>query len=142
MSRSNLVINSLVFAGALPFIALLLLHFLPLLPGFGAMRLFDAYALVILSFLCGSHWGAGITGSGRLAPVFFVVTNVLVLLLWLTQQLLSSTVFHLLVLLELALLLALDHWLRRVGLLPSWYIATRIRITVIVALCMLAALVA
>lgn len=141
MSRSNLVINSLVFAGSLPFIGLLLLHFVPLLPGTDAIGLFDAYALVILSFLCGSHWGAGITSSGRLAPVFFVVTNLLVLLLWLTQQLLPASVFHLLVLLELGLLLAIDHWLQRVGLLPSWYIVTRIRITVIVALCVLAALV-
>ena len=140
MSRSNPVVNTLVFAGALPFIGLLLLHAVPLLPGFGATQMFNSYALVILSFLCGSHWGAGITGSGRLAPVFFVVTNVLVLVLWLTHQWLSSTAFQLVALLELGLLLAMDHWLQRAGLLPRWYLDTRIRITVIVALCVLVAL--
>ena len=80
-------------------------------------------------------------GNGRLAPLFFAVTNVLVLALWLTHQLLSDTVFQLLVLLELVLLLAMDHWLQRAGLLPRWYIATRVRITVIVALCVIAAVV-
>ncbi len=142
MARSNLVINTLVFAGALPFLALLLQQWVPLLPGIDAMRLFNGYALVILSFLCGSHWGAGINGSSRLAPVFFVITNVLVLLLWLTHEWLSAAVFQLVVLLELGLLLAMDHWLQRAGLLPQWYVVTRIRITIIVAFCVLAALVA
>lgn len=141
MSRSNLVINTLVFAGALPFIGLLLLQWLPLLPGLDATQLFNGYALVILGFLCGSHWGAGIVGSGRLAPVFYVITNVLVLLLWLMHEWLSTTMFQLIVLVELGLLLAMDHWLQRAGLLPQWYMATRIRITVIVAICVLSAVV-
>jgi hypothetical protein len=142
MSRSNLVINTLVFAGSVPFIGLLLLQWVQLLPDLDSRQLFNSYALVILSFLCGSHWGAGIVGSSRLAPVFFVITNVLVLLLWMTHQWLSTAVFQVVVLVELGLLLAMDHWLRRAGLLSQWYMDTRMRITVVVAACVMTALAA
>jgi len=129
------LVRLLVFAGALPFIACTLLVLLPLLPSGDVRTLFDSYALVILSFLCGAHWGQGIAARG-IAPLnLFLVSNALVLLLWLAHAFLPATPFLLLVLLELWLLLWIDRCLYASELIDQWYYITRIRITLIVAIC-------
>jgi hypothetical protein len=58
-------------------------------------------------------------------------------LLWLCHVLLSGTPFLLLALLALLLLLVIDSRLYAHGLIDQWYYLTRVRITVIVAICVL-----
>lgn len=136
------LVRLLVFAGALPFIACTLLVLLPLLPAVDVRSLFDSYALVILAFLCGAHWGQGIAARGTAPLNLFLASNALVVLLWLTHAFLPATPFLLLVLLTLALLLWIDHRLYASELIDYWYYLTRIRITLIVAICVVLVLLA
>jgi hypothetical protein len=136
------LVRLLVFAGALPFIACTLLVLLPLLPAVDVRALFDSYALVILAFLCGAHWGQGIVARGTAPLNLFLVSNALVLLLWLAHAFLPATPFLLLVLLELWLLLWIDRCLYASELIDQWYYITRIRITLIVAICVVLVLLA
>lgn len=132
----SLLVRCLVYAGALPFIATAALVMLPpLLPGLDAAALFASYALVILSFLCGVHWGQGLAAQGRVPLNLFVLSNALVVLLWLAHAFLTPTVFLALVLLELLLLLWIDRRLFTDGLIDPWYYRTRIRITLLVFSC-------
>jgi hypothetical protein len=137
MPAYSSLVRVLVFAGALPFLASALLVQLPLLPGFDALALFRTYALVIVSFLCGVHWGQGLAARGAAPLNLFLASNALVLLLWLASALLPVNMFLLLVLVELALLLWIDRRLFRHELIDHWYYITRIRITLIVATCVL-----
>lgn len=132
----KLLVRCLVYAGALPFVGTALLVLLPrLLPALDATALFTSYALVILSFLCGVHWGQGLAVQGRAPLNLFVLSNALVVLLWLAHAFLSATVFLALVLLELLLLLWIDRRLFSNGLIEPWYYRTRIRITLLVFIC-------
>ena len=142
MPKYSFLVRYLIFAGALPFFACTLLVLLPLLPRFDAQALFRSYALVILSFLCGAHWGQAIAARGKAPLNLFLASNGLVLLLWLAHVFLPGTPFLLLVLLELALLLRIDHRLRASELIDHWYYITRTRITLIVAICVVLVLLA
>ena len=136
------LVRLLVFAGALPFFASAVLVLLPVLPALDAVALFRSYALVILCFLCGAHWGQGLAAKGGAPLNLFLASNALVLLLWLGNAFLPASAFLLLVLLELVLLLGIDRRLFQHELIDHWYYVTRIRITLIVAACVLLVLLA
>jgi len=135
MFRHEYLVRFLVFAGVLPFVAAAALVLMPLLPGINARALFDSYLLVILCFLCGSHWGLGLALPGRLPLNVFLLSNAMVLLLWLSHLLLPASLFQLVALAVLLLLLWVDRRLHAAAVIHTWYFIARRRVTLLVALC-------
>jgi hypothetical protein len=133
MAGSTHLVHALVYAGAIPFIGLALLAHVPAVAELDPVVLFQSYALVIVSFLCGAHWGLGLAARGKAPLNLFLTSNALVVLLWLVHALLPAGAFMLLFCSELLVLLLIDRRLRSAGLLDPWYYVLRVRISAIVA---------
>lgn len=135
MPHYAVLVRTLVYAGALPFMGSALLVLLPLLPALDASGLFQRYLLVILTFLCGVHWGQGLAARGQLPVNVFLLSNALVVLLWLAEFFLPLRWFLLLALVVLGLLVWIDRTLHAVEAIDHWYYLTRQRISWIVGSC-------
>ncbi|MEM7619030.1 MAG: DUF3429 domain-containing protein [Pseudomonadota bacterium] len=127
----------LTYAGALPFV--ICMFFI----SFGISQVFylprfdhivSSYALVILSFLAGVHWGIYLYKEQDIPINLFVLSNVVTLFAWFAF--LFTTLFWQLVIFSLsfALLLRVDYSLFRQSLITLDYFQTRCNVTSIVIL--------
>jgi hypothetical protein len=132
----------LAFAGAFPFVAAAIL----LVEGSSAPELLawvrtavTAYALIILSFMAGTHWGQALGGVQSRVNLF-LASNAVALAGWFAFLLLEPRLFFAVVAVLFAALLMIDRGLAAEGLIPPGYAGTRTVVTalVIVSLALIA----
>ena len=126
--------HTLIFAGALPFIAgaLLLLAGINTLPLAGSvMDAMAAYGLVIVIFLTGIHWGQQLS-LGKAAAGLFISSNVIAVMVWLCWIFLSPRIFMAVLTVPLTVLLFIDLMLNRNNVIGHDYFRSRLIITTVV----------
>jgi len=130
--------HRLAWAGSLPFVAcaLLALGKLGWLDGLGGpLRVANLYAVVILAFMAGSHWGQGLTDTAARSP--WLPSNAVALAAFFAALLLAPVPQ---VLVNAALFGALalfDHGQWRAGRIDDRYWATRWQVSAVVIACLL-----
>jgi len=130
----------LTYAGALPFVACALLPFVGIerlpLPGSGwYMQLEDvlfSYGLVIASFMAGTLWAVGLREPGRGVPPLLPLSNVLVLVVFISALAAPGVVALAVQAIVFVLLLWADGRLFAAGLIGRDYWVLRQRVTAIV----------
>ena len=141
--NSRLVYSVLSYAGALPFLACALLPYAGL-ASLGPLGEVNAvlvgYGLAIASFLAGAHWACELTAPAKAGLPLFVLSNLAVVITWLTA-LAAPPFFALLEQLAVfVLLLCIDSRLFTGGVIDEHYWRLRKRITAIVLLALLISL--
>lgn len=96
-----------------------------------------SYALAIISFLCGIHWGVALLCPEKAPVNLFVLSNVLVLAVWLCFLLDCAGVFYVLSIIVLAVLLWVDKRLFRRSVFSRLYYQLRKQVTAVVVVCLL-----
>lgn len=135
----------LAYAGALPFVACALLPVtgiveLPLLGSLQAVA--GSYAIVIVSFMAGTHWGHALADPAGPRPGLLLVSNAVTLAAWFAFLLAPLPLVLVVCAAAFALLLLVDYRLRRSGTHARTYLRTRRNVTTIVIVALgLAALV-
>lgn len=134
MSRpvSRPLTKVLTYAGALPFL-LLLLPGLPVLDQATRLSAFLAYGAVIAGFMAGALWG--LVHREEEPPVVpVIVSNILALAAWISLLIMPGQVALAVQFCAFLGLLAVDRQLAGRGLEQDWYWQLRLRITGIVCL--------
>ena len=124
----------LPFAGTLPFVmgALFLLFGVDQIPYFGSIdRVVLSYALAIISFMAGVHWGHYVSGA-RTRVNLLVSSNVVTLGAWFGFLLLPKFYFCLLLMVLFVVLLSIDGHLRSAARIDAAYMKMRRAVTSIV----------
>lgn len=125
----------LAYAGALPFVACSLLAHtdLPGLPALGSYeRISAVYALVIVSFMAGTHWGNYLMMQSESPVNLLLTSNVITIVVWIVF--LSTGIMTTLWVSAAAFLVLLwvDYKLFQSGLITQNYIVVRRNVTAIV----------
>lgn len=134
MPETN-VYQTLTYAGALPFLACALLPFAGIteLGPLGAWdQVLVMYGLAIASFLAGTHWAFELARPGSFALSLFIVSNVLVLAVWLAALVAVPAIALAVQCIAFLVLLRVDGAVAAAGGTPPGYFAMRQRITFIV----------
>ena len=124
----------LAMLGTLPFIAsaVLAVSAFRLGPVDLPSVLAASYGLAIVCFLCGVHWATYLYKGNETPVNLFVVSNIVVVIVWGTFLLLGQTTFTLLTqMLAFAFLLEVDRQLSLTGLISSGYFRVRLHATLI-----------
>jgi len=132
----------LAYAGALPilFCALCLAAGISALPVLGDVEsILSAYALVIASFMAGSHWGQHLEMDGAWSSRLPLLSNSLALLGWIGFLVLPFQALTLLFAALFVVLLLIDRRLFRQEIISAGYYRTRKGVTTVVVLALLAA---
>ena len=130
----------LAYAGTLPFIGCAVALSLGLNAQLDSAWLIHAlcsYGLLIVSFMCGVHWGTYLYKHQHCSVNLFITSNLIILLCWfcvLTEQPLAMLVSQLI---AFASLLMLDYSLYKKQIISIAYFKTRSYVSLIV-MCMLA----
>lgn len=129
--------NMLAYLGAFPFVgtALLMSMGINAIPLVGS--LFSAitiYALIIATFMAGSHWGQQLGFSDNWRLKLQIVTNMQAVGLWLSYLWLSDSWLMLVLVTSFLVSLWLDQQLKQARLIEASYWQTRLKVTIIVAL--------
>lgn len=122
----------LAYAGTIPFVfgAMCLAAGVQHLPVLGAVdSMLSVYALIILSFLSGTHWGQHLHTSGVCARSLAIVSNIMAVVLWLGFLLLSFKVLLGLFVLAFVLLLLIDQRLLKNEMISKKYFDTRLLVS-------------
>ena len=134
----------LTYAGALPFIACtVFLHFnineIPIIDGLidaEIEEILGIYALIIVSFLAGAHWGQQFFIKGVWHRALPLASNLIAIILWLGYLSLSLKAMLFLFIAAFILLLWIDYRLFKQASLTHNYFKTRCIVTSIVILCL------
>ncbi|MFW5655115.1 MAG: DUF3429 domain-containing protein [Roseicyclus sp.] len=129
-------------SGLLPFLwGALTAHLPGLAPAwlparFSGGLVLQGYGIVILSFMAGVIWGFGTRAARRQATLFYVVS--VMPPLWAFFAATGAVGPSLAALLAgFVALLAVDYAAARAGLAPEWWMALRLLLTGVVALCLI-----
>ena len=131
----------LMYAGTIPFIfsAVLLglsIHDFPLLGSIEKVLI--VYALVISSFLAGSHWGQHLQiKKGQWNLHLSILSNVIAVVLWLGFLLLSFKILMIMFAATFFVLLIIDYRLFQMDLITRHYFQTRFFVSLIVIMSLL-----
>ena len=139
MVDSN-IYKTLTYAGGLPFVACALLPFAGItdLGPFGTWeRVLVTYGLAIASFLAGTHWAFELARPGSHAVSLFVVSNVVVLAVWLAALVAAPVIALAVQCVAFIVLLRVDTAVAATGGTPSDYLVLRQRITAVVLVALL-----
>jgi hypothetical protein len=129
------------YAGLIPFIVFSIGCWIPLPYVTNAPAILIAYAAVILSFMGAVHWGVAMAGADQQKGRYFVASVVPALLAW--PALLLPHAFALVIVLTGFIgLYAYDRSVASAQSLPGWYIPLRTRLTTVVSICLVGALLA
>lgn len=136
----------LAYAGALPFVATALFSYFdpeswPWLVHV-PRHFILTYALVILSFMCGVHWGTYLYKQEECPINLFLISNMVVIALWLGLILPMFFWKILIAILGFAILLAIDYILFKRQIITPDYWRTRRNVTAIVIVSLLIVLAA
>jgi hypothetical protein len=137
--NSHKLVTTLTYAGTVPLIA----WPIGLLLSRPASEFWNQpllnYVLVIISFMAGTVWDAtrNLTSvTPRQKNCLLMLSVTLALLPWLLNSVLRPDQDIFVSVILFLTLLIVDNWRWRLGLLPSWYIALRFRVTAIVCVCL------
>jgi hypothetical protein len=140
MHNQETVAKVLGYAGLIPFVVFSIGAWLPL-PFVGyPVDYLVAYAAVILAFMGAIHWGAAMAGPKGMRARYLVASVIPALVAWITLLLPQSTAL-LVLLAGFVSLYAFDRATSRLQDFPDWYVPMRLRLTTVVALCLVIALV-
>lgn len=138
MSR---IVPVLMYLGVLPFVAgiaaiLMALPSPSYLPDWAT--LVASYALVILSFMCGVHWGLALSAKEVLPVDLFLASNIITLGGWITFLLVEPMIVFQVSAIGFVVLLGIDWRLRESGVLSEAYLVHRRWVTLIVVVSLFA----
>ena len=125
----------LMYAGAIPFVfcAICLSTHIHQWPLLGPVeKILGMYGLVILSFLAGSHWGQHFQMRCFWHRTLPILSNVIVVLLWLGTLLLSFKMLLAMFVTVFVILLLIDYHLLQHDLISKHYFHTRLFASTIV----------
>jgi len=127
----------LAYLGSIPFVgtALLMSMGINAIPIVGS--LFPAvsiYALIIATFMAGSHWGQQLNFSDKWRFKVQLVTNIQAVGLWFSYLWLSDSGLMLMLITSFLVSLWLDQQLKQAQLIEESYWQTRVKVTIIVVL--------
>lgn len=137
--------SALAMAGTLPFVACALLPLLGVdsVPPLGPLdAVASSYALAIIAFLAGAHWGNYLAAREQSPLNLFVSSNVIFLFAWIAfvgASLAGAIVAQLIAFL---LLLLIDYRLKGKGIISNHYFRTRATATAIACVSLLVVLIA
>ena len=132
--------NLLGWLGVIPFMLGAVCSYEPIFGGFFPAQILIFYAAVVASFLGAVHWGAVIQGAQHPISTIQLIYSVIPgLLAWCIIAFLGPV----------AALNGLggvfigafvtDRWFFNRGLLPIWYIKLRVKLTIVVCICLFSA---
>ncbi len=138
MTKKSLAIT-LTYLGAIPF-------YLSLFIGSWSIKALDVhyeqivltYGAIIVSFICGIHWGVYLFKDAPLN--LFIHSNIVALIAWVAALLEKNTGIVVLILCFVYLLI-IDKILTNTKILEEWYMQLRLNITLLVVLSLGGALV-
>jgi Protein of unknown function (DUF3429) len=138
--EENRLVKVLPFLGMVPFLfgsaAVCLSFQLPF--GLEPVAFLSSYGLVILGFMAGVHWGQHLSGIGSSLSLP-LASNAFALAAWFGWLFLDPKWYFLLLAGLFMLLLAVDAGLRGSGTISTSYWRTRLQVTIIVTVALIAA---
>lgn len=129
----------LAWLGSLPFLACALLaltDFGWLAAVGGPLRIGNLYAVVILAFMAGSHWGQGLGSGSTRSP--WLPSNAVALAAFFAALLLPQTAQALVHAALFVALAGFDYGQWRAGIIDRAYWSTRLQVSTVVVACLLA----
>lgn len=127
----------LMYAGTLPFLACAILPFVGIthLPQLGTFEEVAAvYALVIATFMAGTHWGLYLGCDKNSPENLFIHSNIITVVLFFTFLLANDRVILLVSIVAFLYLLVRDYTLQKKSVLSQHYWRSRCYVTAIVCL--------
>ena len=135
MSGNKNIPKILGYSGLIPFITFSIGSWLPSPYHSYSVTILISYAAIILSFMGAIHWGAAMANKEKTHNRYYLTSIIPALAAWLS--LLVPEIFSLFILLTgFALLISYDIAVEKSQDFPAWYIPMRIRLTIIVLLCL------
>ena len=137
--QENKLYTLLTYAGALPFIACALLPFAGIdeWENVGSFEyIARLYALAIVSFVAGSHWGTYLYNRESSPANLFVTSNVVVLAAWFAFLFTIPVLTQFVLLLSFLYLLFIDYNLYKSGVIAPYYFRMRANVTFVVCICL------
>jgi len=135
------IYSILTYAGALPFIACALLPLIGVraIQQIGSVDYIAAvYALTIVSFMAGVHWGMALDQQRTEWPVnLFLSSNAVTIMAWLAFLTTTPKITLIMGILAFLYLLWVDERLYSLNLLTAHYLQTRRRVTALVVISLL-----
>ena len=139
MSGNEKIPIILGYSGLIPFITFSIGSWLPSPYSSYSETIIITYAAIILSFMGAIHWGAAMSNKETRHNRYYLTSIIPALAAWLS--LLVPEIFSLFILVTgFALLISYDIAVEKPQGFPAWYIPIRIRLTIIVLLCLASAL--
>ena len=127
--------NLLTYSGTLPFIGCAIAMKLPSIIT-NVNFIASAYGAVIISFLCGIHWGIYLFFSSRCSRNLLISSNFIALVAWSLLIIPFHSLCFLIQVLCFIYLLIIDIKLRDAAVLPEWFYRLRRNATIIVVSCL------
>ena len=135
--------NILGYAGLIPFIIFSVGCWIPLPYFSDVIQLLITYAAIILSFMGAIYWGVAIANinasANQQSNKHFLVSIIFALTAWLSL-LLPEVIALVILQVSFIVLIAYDLKVVKLQGLPDWYMRMRKRLTLIVELCLISAL--
>ncbi|BEV09238.1 MULTISPECIES: DUF3429 domain-containing protein [unclassified Methylophilus] len=132
--------KTLTFMGALPFAGAVVAQ-MQGMAHYHTGYLALTYGAVIISFLCGIHWGLFLNHAQDTRLNLLVTSNLLALLAWATLFFVVPVTQYLVQIAAFIVLWLIDRKLVAEGLIERWFYQLRTQITLLVTLCLCAMLV-
>lgn len=130
----------LAYAGAIPFIACVLLSLFQIetvLFDLSWLDILLSYSLAIICFMSGAHWGQSLAVDQTKGINLFIISNACTLAAWFSYLLLNQKLALLVHALIFGMLWLTDRKLRYNKIITAPYYHLRRRISLIVVLCLL-----
>ena len=139
LSGNNKIAHMLGYAGLIPFIVFSIGSWIEIPYLDNAVTILVAYAAIILSFMGAIHWGMAMSKTDNQQNKYYISSVIPALVAWIS--LLMPELYALMILLVgFSLLLSYDLAVEKSQGFPRWYAPMRIRLTFIVLLSLIIAL--
>ena len=130
------IFSYLTYAGVLPFVlgAFFLIFDIQEIPFLGTIeKILSVYGVMISSFLAGAHWGQHFQIKDSVWNFYLpVVSNIIVLVLWLSFLILSFKMLMAMFVIGFIALFVIDYYLAKMNVLTQHYLQTRLFVTIVV----------
>ena len=139
LSGNEKIAKTLGYAGLIPFITFSIGSWIEIPYLYNTVYVLITYAAIILSFMGAIHWGMAMSKTDSKHGKCFIISVIPALAAWFS--LLIPEFFSLIILLiGFFLLLSFDLTVEKSQGFPGWYIPMRIKLTFIVSLSLISAL--
>lgn len=127
--------KNLTFMGALPFVGAVGAQ-LQGMEHYHSGYLALTYGAVIISFLCGIHWGLFLTHANDIRLNLLVTSNLLAVIAWATLFFVIPVTQYLVQIAAFIALWLIDCRLVAEGVIERWFYHLRKQVTILVVLCL------